>query len=181
MKKESPHLADKLLLAYQTEIKGHAFYRHAEEVATDEKGKNVFRHLSKEELEHIDVISAIADSIKKGGGWMGYKEALIKGRGEREKKGLPIFPGENELIEKLKQNETDQNAVFIAVGVEEKAVDFYGRMLKEAKEPGEKVFLTGLLEMEKGHLKILRWEHESLVKTGFWGDFMEYSVEKETE
>src|SRR3990170_5317036 len=92
MKKESPHLADKLLLAYQTEIKGHAFYRHAEEVATDEKGKNVFRHLSKEELEHIDVISAIADSIKKGGGWMGYKEALIKGRGGKGGKKRGVNP-----------------------------------------------------------------------------------------
>ncbi len=34
--------------------------------------------------------------------------------------------------------------------------------------------------MEKGHLKLLRWEYEALVKDGFWCDFMEYSVEKES-
>ena len=34
--------------------------------------------------------------------------------------------------------------------------------------------------MEKGHLKLLRWEYESLVKNGFWCDFMEFDVEKES-
>ncbi len=43
------------------------------------------------------------------------------------------------------------------------------------------MLLTRLLEMEKGHLKILRWESEALNRTGFWCGIMEYSVEKEVE
>ena len=64
---------------------------------------------------------------------------------------------------------------------EESAVGFYGSLLSLADSPVEKTVLTRLLEMEKGHLKVLRWEKESLVKTGFWCGEMEYSVEKESE
>ena len=54
-------------------------------------------------------------------------------------------------------------------------------MLKAARGSAEKGLLTKILEMEKGHLKTLRWESESINKTGFWCGEMEYSVEKETE
>jgi rubrerythrin len=71
--------------------------------------------------------------------------------------------------------------VQIAIETEMGAVDFYANLLKEATTPAEKVCLTKLLEMEKGHLKVLRWEYESLNKTGFWCGEMEFSVEKESE
>lgn len=181
MNKERNSVKEDLAIAFRTELVGHAFYKHVSEMVTDERGVNVFKHLAEEELEHILVISTIAEAIKKGEGWMSYEEALGKGAAGIKEKGLPIFPQENEMIRRFKKNPTDMNAVAIAMEAEEKAVDFYGGMLKCAGTPQEKVCLTGLLEMEKGHLKVLRWEHEALVKTGFWGDFMEYSVEKETE
>ncbi|MBI5560628.1 MAG: ferritin family protein [Deltaproteobacteria bacterium] len=181
MKQGRHSVKEDLAVAFRTELAGHAFYKHAAEAVTDERGKSVFSHLAKEELEHIYVISAIGEAIKKGESWLSYKEALGKGSTEIKKKGLPIFPGDNEMIKKLKENQTDLNAVMLALGVEEKAVDFYGGMLKAAVTPDEKVCLTELFEMEKGHLKVLRWEYESIVKTGFWGDFMEYNIEKELE
>lgn len=173
-------IIEALTAAYSTEITGHAFYNAVADSVGDEKGKNVFRHLAGEELEHIAVVSSIAESLKSGTGWMSYEDALKKGRPDASK-GLPIFHRDNELIRRLKKNQTDLNAVNIGLESEEKAVEFYGRLLKEAKEPLEKTLLTKLLEMEKGHLKMLRWESESLIKTGFWCGEMEYSVEKETD
>lgn len=173
-------IVDALMLAHSTEIAGHAFYNAAADTIADEKGKNVFKHLAKEELEHIAVVSSIADAVKRGAGWMSYEEALKKGR-PNAAKGLPIFPKENEMIARLRKNQTDLNAVNIGIESEEKAVDFYGRLLKASKEPMEKAVFTRLLEMEKGHLKMLRWESESLIKTGFWCGEMEYSVEKEID
>ena len=87
----------------------------------------------------------------------------------------------NELINRLKKDPTDINALNIAIENEDKAIAFYTRLLNDAGSPDEKVVLTKLLEMEKGHLKILRWEVESLTKTGFWGDTMEFSVEMEKD
>lgn len=172
-------IIEDLGIAYKTEIKGYAFYNAASMVASSERGKNVFSHLAKEELDHIRAISAIAESVKSGGGWIGFEAALKRAVSTGE--GLPIFQGENELISRLKENPSDINAVKIAIENEDNAVDFYSKLLGAASSPEEKVVLTELLEMEKGHLKILRWELESLTKTGFWADTMEFSVEMEKD
>jgi len=167
-----------LKIAYGTEIEGYSFYRMAADTVGDEHGKNVFRHLSKEELEHITVLSAISRSLESGGNWLAYKDAAAQGD---MGKGAPIFPQENELTKRLKKNPTEMNAVTVAVEIEEKAVNFYSGLLKAASEPDERTVLTKILDMERNHLKLLRWERESIQHTGFWADFMEFSVEKELE
>lgn len=169
-----------LRLAHSTEIAGYFFYKFVAGMVSDKKGKNVFNHLAAEEMEHIKVVKSIADSIQAGAGWMSYDDALKKGK-PVSAAGLKIFPSKSEMTERLKKNQTDLNAINISLEAEEKAVHFYGNMLKKAKEPNEKMLLTRLLEMEKGHLKILRWESESLRRTGFWAGQMEYSVEKEAD
>ncbi len=172
-------IIDELSIAYNTEIAGYMFYTSAADMVEDKKGKNIFTHLANEEFDHIRVISRIAETVKSGSGWIGYEAALKESR--LKEKGAPIFQKDNELIKRLKTNQTDLNAVKIGIESEEAAVEFYTNLLKEAKTPEEKVVLTKILEMEKGHLKMLRWESESLVKTGFWSGYMEYSVEKEIE
>jgi len=172
-------IIEDLGVAYKTEINGHAFYIAAAKIASNDRGRNVFTHLAKEELDHIKAISAIGDALKSGQGWIGYEEAVKKAVSTG--KGAPIFQGENELVKRLEENPTDTNALKIAIENEDNAIDFYTRLLNDAGTPEEKVVLTKLLEMEKGHLKILRWELESLTKTGFWGDTMEFSVEMEKD
>ena len=174
-------LFDEFTMAYNTELDGYAFYTNAAGIISDDKGKNVFIHIAKEELDHIAVVSSIAERLRKGLGMESYEEALKEGTTVFDKKGLPIFPKDNELIKRLKTNRTDQNAISIAMEIEEKAVEFYGNMLNRAKSPVEKMLFTRLHEMEKGHLKVFRWEYESLTRTGFWCGNMEYSVEKESE
>ncbi|MBI5468124.1 MAG: ferritin family protein [Deltaproteobacteria bacterium] len=178
---EKMNAAEELTIAHNTEIAGYHFYTMAAALASDPKGRNVFTHLAKEELTHIMVIGQIAESVKSGRGWIDYDTALSSGGGKILAKGAPIFQGENELVERLKTNQTDINAVNIGIEVEENAVEFYLNLLKKAVTPTEKVVLTKILEMEKNHLKILRWESESLRNTGFWCGDMEYSVEKEAE
>jgi len=166
--------------AYKTEIAGHLFYTAAAGIISDDKGKNVFKHLAAEELQHIAVVSSIAESVKSGRGWISYDEA-VKGGAGINAEALPIFPERDRLVARLKNNPTDINAIHIAMESEEAAVTFYSDLLKDAGSPVEKVVLTTLLEMEKNHLKILRWEDESLRNTGFWCGDMEYSVEKESD
>jgi rubrerythrin len=164
-----------LRIAVQTEIAGHVFYLKAAELTEDAHGKNIFKHLAEEELEHMEVVKAIADSLENDKGWPLYKEALRVGA-EAE---LPVFPSENELTAKLDEDSSDKNALKIAMDSEFEAVSFYLKMLKAATSPAEKLVLTRLLEMEKGHLKLLRWESDALAGEGFWCDMMEFSVEKE--
>ncbi|GMR04347.1 MAG: hypothetical protein BMS9Abin23_0243 [Thermodesulfobacteriota bacterium] len=176
--KDISRIMDELSLAHNTEVKGYYFYKAAADMVEDERGKNVFAHLAQEELSHIRAIKGITDSLKQGQGWLKLSDAVKKGS-EDTKEGLPIFQEENDLLDRFKTNQTDANALKIAMENEEQAIEFYGRLLKEAEDPLEKTILTEFFEMEKGHLKVLRWESESLNTTGFWCDMMEYSVEKE--
>lgn len=180
MPEQATKIIEELTTAYKTEVKGYYYYNAAADLVENEKGRNVLQHLAKDELDHIKAVYAIAETLKKGGGWLAYSEAIKVGA-DAPSKAAEIFPEENELVKMLRSNQTDLNAIKIGIEIEENAVDFYSRLLADATNPEEKVVLTELLEMEKGHLKILRWESEALSNTGFWGDTMEFSVEKERE
>lgn len=171
-------VAEKLNTALKTEMDGYAFYNEAAIMTEDALGKNFFKHLVSEELEHIKLIFSIAKSVEAGRGWLGYEEA-VDSVDEEASRGLPIFPEHNELIERLKEDQSDLNALEIALESEERAVAFYSEMLKVATDDIEKEVLTRLVEMEKGHYDILHYEKEALTKTGFWADFMEFNVEME--
>jgi len=171
-------IVDELAVAYDTEIAGYHFYATAAAIVEDPKGRTVFANLAKDELAHIVVVGKIAESVRSGLGWISYEQALAEGFALTQ--SIP-YPKENELVKRLTTNQTDLNAVQIAIENEEAAIEFYSRLLKEATQPVEKVVLTKLLEMEKAHLKSLRWESESLTRTGFWCGEMEFSVEKESD
>src|SRR3989304_2502461 len=168
---------ENLKIASRTEIIGYNFYITASNTVEDKHGKTVFRHLAKEELEHIGALTAISKALEVKGEWLTYEAAVATGGSG--KGGSPIFMEENELTKILKQNPTEVNAVTIAVEAEEKAVDFYSGLLKVAKEPDEKTVLAKIRDMERTHLKLLRWERASIIHTGFWAAFMEFIVEKE--
>ena len=178
--KTSTTIIEELERAKNTEVEGYFLYKAAAEMIEDEKGANIFTHLAREELDHIKVITEIAESVSGGEGWLNYSEGLKKSASKLSE-GIPIFPAKNELLERLKENQTDLNAVNIGIESEVKAVEFYSGLLGRAGSPEEKVLLTEILEMEKAHLKILRWESEALVTTGFWCGNMEYSVEREID
>lgn len=170
---------ENLKIAVRTEIIGYNFYITASNTVEDKHGKTVFGHLAKEELDHIRALTAISKALEVKGEWLAYEDAVdatSSGKG-----GAPIFMEENELTKRLKQNPTELNAVTIAGESEEKAVDFYFGLLKVAHEPDEKALLIKILDMERNHLKLLRWERESIIHTGFWADFMEFNIEKELE
>ena len=169
---------ENLKIAIRTEIEGYSFYITASDIVKDEHGKTVFRHLAKEEIGHIDVLTAIGKSLEIDGKWLTYKDAVALDFG---KSSAPIFMEENELTKRLKENPTELNAVTIAMKVEEEAVEFYSGLIKAASEPDEKTVIGKILDMERNHLRLLRWERESVIHTGFWADFMEFSVEKDLE
>ncbi|MBE9531183.1 MAG: ferritin family protein [Proteobacteria bacterium] len=172
-------IIERLQTALKTEMVGYSYYTDLVEMISDEKGRNVFKHLAKEELDHIKYIIALSDSVKAGRGWIGMKAA--EDSDAFKDAGLPVYADKNELMERFKENESDLSAIEIAMENEEEAVVFYSTLLKEATEDGEREVLTKLIEMEKNHYDLLRWEKDSVMKMGFWADQMEFTVEGELE
>src|SRR3972149_1771888 len=132
-------LFDEFTMAYNTELDGYAFYTNAAGIISDDKGKNVFIHIAKEELDHIAVVSSIAERLRKGLGMESYEEALKEGTTVFDKKGLPIFPKDNELIKRLKTNRTDQHAVHPGVQIHHKDIVVWRIVLDGVRSPVEKM------------------------------------------
>lgn len=172
-------IIESLQTALKTEMVGYSYYTDLVEMIEDSKGRNVFKHLAKEELDHIKYIVALSDSVKAGRGWIGMKTA--KESDAFKDAGLPIYPEKNELMDRFKEDESDLNAIEIAMKNEEAAVGFYSGLLKEAATEDEREVLTKLVEMEKGHYDLLRWEKDSIMNMGFWADQAEFTVEGEKE
>jgi rubrerythrin len=172
-------IIDSLQTALKTEMVGYSYYSDLTDKIEDVKGRNVFKHLAKEELDHIKYIVLLSESVKAGRGWIGMKTA--KDSDAFKDAGLPIYSDDNELMDRFKEDETDINAIEIAMKNEEEAVGFYSKLLKEADGEGEREVLTSLIEMEKNHYDLLRWEKDSITKMGFWADQAEFTVEGEKE
>lgn len=172
---DGSRIVRELSLAVQTEMEGYTFYMDLSKNLSDDRAKNLFAHLAKDELDHMKAIKAIAASLKEGKGWLGYDDALTATADH----GLPVFPDENELTKRFGGEGTDISALDMAMEIEEASVIQYEKLLAKAGSDEERVLLEKLIDMEKGHCTLLRWERESLVKDGFWCDHMEYSVEKE--
>lgn len=170
---------DSLRAALKTEMVGYSFYIDLVGLLEDKKAKNVFKHLAKEELEHIKYIIALADSVDAGRGWIGMKKAM-ESKAFKDA-GLPIYPDKNELMEKFRHDESDFKALDVAMENEEEAVVFYSALLNDATSDVEREVLTRLVEMEKNHYDLLRWEKDSLMNLGFWADQAEFTVEGEKE
>ena len=172
-------IVESLQAALKTEMVGYSYYTDLAGMIKDENGRNIFKHLAKEELDHIKYIVALSDSVKAGRGWIGMK--AVADSAAFKDAGLPVYRDKNELIERFKESESDLSAIEIAMENEAEAVGFYSRLLKEAAEEDEREVFTKLVEMEKKHYDLLRWEKDSLTKAGFWADQAEFSVEGEFE
>ncbi len=171
-------IKEKLDIAYKTEVNGYRFYLNAAKMVDDKHGKNMFQHLAKDELEHIKVVHTIGEELRAGKKWPRYEDVLKSG-GTLDIEALPVFPEGNKAIEGMKGAADELHALDVGIGAEERSIELYLDILKAAEDPDEKAVLERLVEMERGHLKLLRWEHESLTNSGFWCDMMGFSVEKE--
>lgn len=171
-------IIEELKRAINTEAEGFSFYEFATGFVKDPKGKGVFESLAKDELDHIRALISLSESIQAKGGWLSYREALKRGKAHGKEKNH-IFPSVNRIKDLLGDNPTDIDALNLGMKIEEKAIEYYTNKLGEAGEEDERSFYASMVGIEKGHLKLLEWEHDYLTKSGFWCDHMEYTVEGE--
>jgi rubrerythrin len=161
-----------LQLALDTEKKGYRFYMIAAKSSKDPKGREVFEHLAKDEIEHMGVIATIFESLTNSEPWMTYEEAVEKyGNTPAEK---IIFP---DVPEEPQENFNDIKALEEALEFEKKAVEFYTRQAESSEGEQARAFYNSLIEIEEGHVQIIQAELDSLMGAGVWLGFQEISLE----
>ncbi len=137
--------------ALELEVKGLKFYTDAEKKTGNKTGKKMFAQLAKEEEEHI---KSLKDMFRN----------LYPDRTHRD---IPLF----DTV--VSEYSGEVEALRIAMTMEKAAIQFYTDW---AQGNVESLFRE-LIEFEKKHLELLQAELDYVMKTGFWFDHFESSME----
>jgi rubrerythrin len=150
--------------AIRIEKDGRRFYLQAAERTGDQRGKEIFLSLAHQEEDHLRIVEKQYDSLSKGRGWLAH----VKARGEADL-GKPLFPSGRETLEKMvRPDDSDLNALLLALGFESDSYELYRKGYAETDDPQGKAMYEYLADMEREHFEMLMRNYEHLSRTGSW-------------
>ena len=158
--------------AIEFEAQVRDVYHNAVEGTTDPVGKRIFRVLAGEEQNHLDYLQSRLSEWKRTG-------TITT---EKLETTIPSEEAIREGISKLEDRMADEDRgvelrmLGKAFDVEVKTSNFYKKMVRELPPEGQQLF-TNFVEIEEGHLAIVRAEIDYLSRTGYWFDFKEFDME----
>jgi rubrerythrin len=162
--------AIKTAIEFETQVR--QVYRNAAEGTSDPVGKRIFKVLAEEEQGHLEYLRSKLDEWKKSGTLTAKRlDSAIPSR-ERISKGISALGARRSGDERG----GELQMLSRALDVEVKTNDFYKRMVKELPKEGKQLF-AHFVDIEEGHLAIVRAEIDYLSKTGYWFDFKEFDME----
>ncbi|NJE10513.1 ferritin family protein [Thermococcus sp. MAR1] len=150
-----------LALALEVEKAELKFYLNLAKKTKDEKAKKMFLFLAGEEAEHWEVFEEK------------FLESVV------EKCQLPAI--NEELLEKLlvKAENIDSEVDAVKIGMEQEKLtwEFYEKAAREAEHEAVRRIFEELAKVEKAHYELLKAQYDSVMKTGIWMDYQDFSLE----
>jgi rubrerythrin len=170
MTKISKDVENVIREAITLEINGRKFFNHAAEVTLHPRGKNMFLHLAKEEVKHLETFGKLFSEILGGTDW------------KKEIKPEEVS-GEAPLVEKLKESMKKEEgkgeieALRIGMELEQDAIDFFQKAAAETDDPVAKKMFLEISEEEKFHYDLLQAQYDSVTGSGFWLGSAEFQMD----
>lgn len=150
--------------AIAAERDGYNFYLMAAASTEDPKGRDVFRQLADEELEHERYLRGHYKAMAE----TGQLDPGLKLGGRHELSGPhPIFS--EELRTRAASAHFEMSAVSIGAQLELNAIQFYKGEAEAAGDPAVVAFYEELAAWEKGHYDALSLELQGL-REDYWSD-----------
>ena len=141
-----------LQAAIKFEEDGRAFFLAASEKTAEKFGKSAFLGLADAELDHIERIKTIYESLNKLGDWPDAPSLFSPKRPIKN-----IFEEAMEAIDRnVKPTTGEMEAVKLGIQYEEKGIRFYADFTDSASNWLEKKFYAQLGNEERGHMLILK-------------------------
>jgi rubrerythrin len=141
-----------LQAAIKFEEDGRTFFLAAGKKTEEKFGKSIFLSLADAELDHIQRIKTIYDSLSKVGKWPGAPSLFTPKR--------PIKNIFEEAMDQIDQNVKpatgEREAVKLGIQYEEKGLKLYSDLSRGTSRELEKKFYTQLGNEERGHMLILK-------------------------
>jgi rubrerythrin len=141
-----------LQAAIKFEEDGRTFFLTATEKTAEKFGKSTFLGLADAELDHINRIKAIYESLSKMGEWPDTPSLFSPKRPIKN-----VFEeAMEEIDQKVKPTTGEMEAVRLGIQYEEKGITFYREFSNSASHQLEKKFYTQLENEERGHMLVLK-------------------------
>lgn len=162
-----------LELAIRIESLTKMYYSYLAKKVANKAGKSTLEFLADEEVENLKTLKTQYQALKKDENW------LLREHVEPAKSICPlVMPSEQgikkaeDIIpkEKVSREESDLEALRLAMEVKERTLRFYCAAASKVKDPAGKKMFSHLIEMESKHLKELEVQHAWLKQAGFWFD-----------
>jgi rubrerythrin len=155
-------VVDGIIQAIRAETDGHHFYLMAAQATLDPKGREVFRQLASEELDHLRFLEHQKESI--------LKEGLVDanfslGTASELVGPHPIFS--DKLRERVADAHYEMSALSIALHLELSAKNYYTEQAEAHDVPDVRAFFERLAAWEGRHYQALLTQHDSL-KEDYW-------------
>lgn len=139
--------------AILAEVDGYHFYMMAAAGTSDEKGREVFTQLAKEEVDHANFLKAQRASLEASGRI--DPDAKLTRRADLSGEH-PIFS--DSLLTRAKDAHFERSALSIGTQLEMNAIRFYKQQAEAADDPEVVKFFTELADWEVGHYNALNRE-----------------------
>ncbi len=139
-------LKEILKTAMRSELEGRELYKSISEKTDDEKAKNIFEQMSKEENMHFETLQQILMHVVKK---EDYEIATLEKKVDFENSNSPIFS--LEFKNRIKEKHYEISALSIAIKLEYDSFKFYSEAESNVEEKGLKQFFHYLSEWEKTH------------------------------
>lgn len=144
MAKEQDKILQILQLAIKMELDGKKFYFRISQESRHELGKKLMATLAAEEDIHRQQFEKIFEAIRQQKAWPKTDFHPDKGRTIKT-----IFAQASK--ETNPSTVTEQDAVKVAIDMENQSYDLYKNQAKMATSPAEKTFFEALAGEERGH------------------------------
>jgi rubrerythrin len=156
------NVTEGLRKAVQAELEGHHFYMMAALATKDDKGREVFEQLAKDESDHARYLEAQYKSLVE----TGKPDAKLKLGKPFELSGKnPIFS--EKIRSRLKEAHFEMTALSVGIQLEMTAKEFYSKQAALTDDVVVKTFYLELAEWETGHYRALLAAQENL-KEDYW-------------
>jgi len=162
--------------AIDMELEGMDFFERASQQVEDQRAKDMFIGLLKQEQRHALVLAEELKELEQGRKWAPLEETRKKVSGmqassvfrDREVRRLVMKPDIGEL-----------EVLRIGMAVEKKSIDYYRAAGKTVPDGRAKEVFNWLVGEEAGHLTVLNAEYDNRSRSGFHYDNAEFSLEVE--
>jgi rubrerythrin len=146
--------------AMEVEKKGHLFYSTMVQKAKSQLAREIFSWLAQDEVQHLKTLEGLVPKYEEGAFWEDEDQFLPYLRRFSDQQ---IFPSPERLEEVLQKEESDLQALDLAIDAEEKFAEYFHLAAKNARNKEGKEAFAWLAGEEDRHATILKERKEKIL------------------